>query len=190
MSLAIDIKSKNTCLNSIKDYVLGHIFTHNHVLFLIKYNYECYSDINIHLPKVLTNIIIQYNHEIYEINCNITKSLDDHHQLTITNEKLNINFQIDFLYGNRMQIYNIDHDTLKNIKLLTSIPYSQLYCFVNYYLSKKSNIHLDVSNFDNDTISLYDIIIKRLDHKEFMNEFMNEFIIVDLLFNKLNPDKN
>ncbi len=195
----IDEKEQQTWINNITDSIHNHkyntIFTNNiNNITVMKYHYEYYQDVLDILPNVLTNIIIEYSHEKYDVKSSIKHTIDeiDTYTLHVTNEELNIDFELFMTYIHGIQIYNL---IINHIQLNfhdNRYPNSQRLngdVFINYYMQEKYSIirylPIDTECGDRPLIkSFFDKINILIDHEK----FMNELVLIKLLYNAYNDN--
>ncbi len=182
MSFIIDTKSVDSCINSIKQFMHDnkHTTLINNLIMIESYNLY-YNDVNEHFPSVLTDVIIRYCDSIFDIKCNLTHKFNNHYILYVTNEELNINFQINIVYGSYITIYYLN---INRIRSSGTWLVNHDSC-ANYYIKHHVlNIHINDQQNDFED-PMYEKIIKYIDHRTFTAELM----VIGLLFSRLDDIK-
>ncbi len=187
-SFVVDIKSRDVCVDVIRKYIRKQSTKSDCILILANYYYDYRPYINEYLPLVLADIVVEYSHEIYNINCEIcdisNESVTKDHYIyavDVVNNELNIDFELYLSYEALVQDL-----TIANIELLNYKLYDHAH-FVNNYLSKKLiNMHLNCyHSYDEQRISAYGDVIKRINHEQ----FISEIIVIESLYNQFAQKK-
>ncbi len=130
-SFVVDIKSRDVCIDVIRKYIRKQSTESNCILILAKYHHDYHPYINEYLPFVLANIVVEYSHEIYNIDCVIKQTIPQYYVVTLTNKKIFIDNNIFLRHDKTIFMYDYAINNISSLKNALQIKLIKL--FVDYF---------------------------------------------------------